>query len=83
LAACVLLSGVFLLAGSNPLQVTASTGVVIVLLSIVVSFLETSRRRERAFLANLGVRPFMLGMLFAAPAVVGEVAWRLGGAALR
>jgi hypothetical protein len=78
----VLLSGVFLLAGTNPVQLPVATGVEIVLLSIGVSFLETRRRRERAFLANLGVRPVMLGALFAGPAMLGEAALRLGGTAL-
>jgi uncharacterized RDD family membrane protein YckC len=78
-----MLSGVFLLAGTNPVQLSAAAGVEIILLSVVVSALETRRRRERAFLANLRVRPLMLGALFAGPAMVGEVALRLGGAAFQ
>jgi hypothetical protein len=76
-----MLSGVILLAGINPVRLSAIAGVEIILLSVVVSVLETQRRRERAFLANLGVRPLTLGVLFAGPAVLGEVALRLGGAA--
>ena len=77
------LSGVFLLAGTNPIQLSAAASAEIILLSIVVSALETRRRRERAFLANLGVRPLMLGALFAGPALLGEVALRLGGVAFQ
>jgi hypothetical protein len=78
-----LLSGVFLLAGTNPIQLSGAAGVEIMLLSVAVSFLETRRRRERAFLANLGVRPLILGALFAGPAMIGEIALRIGGAAFR
>jgi hypothetical protein len=78
-----MLSGVFLLAGTNPVQLSAAAGVEIILLSVVVSVLETRRRRERAFLANLGVRPLILGALFTGPAMLGEVALHLGGAAFR
>lgn len=78
-----MLSGVFLLAGTNPVQLSAAVVVAIILLSVVLGFLETHRRRERAFLANLGVRPLVLGALFAGPAMIGEVALRLGGAALQ
>jgi hypothetical protein len=83
LAARALLSAVFLLAGTNPLQLSAAAVVEIILLSVGLSFLETHRRRERVFLANLGVRPLVLGALFAAAAMTGEVALRLGGAVLR
>ena len=78
-----MLSGVFLLAGTNPVQLSAAVVVAIILLSVVLGFLETHRRREGAFLANLGVRPLVLGALFAGPAMIGEVALRLGGAALQ
>ena len=79
----VTLSGVFLLAGTNPVQLSAAAGAETILLSVVVSLLETRRRRERAFLANLGIRPLMLGALFVGPAMLGEVALRLGGAAFQ
>ena len=83
LAIRVTLSGVLLLAGANPIQLSAAAVVEIVFLSVVVSLLETHRRRERALLANLGVRPLLLGALFAGPALIGEVALQLAGAALQ
>ena|SRR5689334_14186861 len=83
LIARAMLSGVFLLAGTNPFRLSAIVAVEIVLLTGAVSFIETHRRRERALLANLGVRPLILGALFAAPALIGEVTLRLGGTAFR
>ncbi len=77
-----MLSVVFLLAGINPVRLSAMTAVEIILLSVVVIFLDTYRRRERAFIANLAIGPLMLGTLFVAPAVLGEVALRFGAAAL-
>lgn len=79
----VSISGVFLLAGFDPATLSAAPTLAIVFLSIFVCLLETGRRRERALLANLGIHPLMLGALFAGPALIGEIAVRLGGAALR
>ncbi|MCC6930949.1 MAG: hypothetical protein IT359_18305 [Gemmatimonadaceae bacterium] len=79
----VTLSGVFLLAGTDPLQLSGAAVVGISLLSVVLSFLETWRRRESALLANLGIRPLVVGACFAWPAVFGEIALHLGGAAFR
>lgn len=83
LATRAMLSGVFLLAGLDPLRLSTAAAVGTILLSVAVSFLETRRRRERAFLANLGVRPLVLGALFAAPALFGEVALRFGAFTIR
>jgi hypothetical protein len=82
LATRVMLSAVLLLAGTNPVRLSAAVAVAIVLLTVVVSLLDTHRRRERALLGNLGIRPLLLGALFAGPALIGEVALRLAGAAL-
>lgn len=82
LVARTMLSGVFLLAGMNPARLSSAAVVGIILLSVGLSFLETHRRRERAFLANLGVGPLVLGALFAGPAMIAEVALRIGGAVL-
>jgi len=71
-----MLSVVFLVAGTNPVRLNVGAVVEIILLSVGVSFLETKRRRERAFLSNLGVRPLTLGVLFAGPAIIGEFALR-------
>lgn len=79
----VLLSGVFLLAGINPFQLSGAVGVEVIVLSVALSFLESRRCREGLFLANLGIRPLILGALFTGPAVIGEVALHFGGSALR
>lgn len=83
LATRAMLAAVFLLAGSNPLRLSAAVVLEVILLSVVVSFLNTHRHRERALLGNLGVRPFMLAILFAGPALIGEAALWLGAAALQ
>ncbi len=54
----------------------------VVVLSVVVCFVETNRNRERALLANMGVRPVAVGALFAVPALVGEIVLRAVGAAV-
>jgi len=77
-----LVCGVFLFVGTNPLQLSAAAIVGIVVLSVVLGFVETYSRRERVFVANLGLRPLWLGGLFAAPAIIGEVVLRFVGAAL-
>ena len=77
-----LVCGAFLLVGTNPLQLSLVAEVGIVVLSVVLGFVETYGRRERVFLANLGTRPIFLTALFAAPAMLGEVALRVVAAAL-
>jgi hypothetical protein len=81
LATRVAVTGVVLLAGASPLRLSVATAAEVILLSGIMSVLETHRRRERALLANLGVSPFLLGALFLGPALVGEIALRLGGTA--
>ena len=81
LATRAALTAAMLLAGTNPARLSAAAAVEVILMSVVVSFVDTHHRRERALLANLGVRPIALGVLFAGPALLGEIALRLGGAA--
>ena len=78
LATRALITGVFLLAGTDPFQLSTAVVVELILLSVVLAFLDTYRHRERAFIANLGIRPFVVVVLFATPALVGEVALWLG-----
>jgi hypothetical protein len=77
-----LITGAFLLASTNPVLISAAAIVGIIALSVIVGFLDTRRHRERAFLANMGVRPLHLSVLFAGPALLGELALRLVGASL-
>ncbi|MDQ3243269.1 MAG: hypothetical protein M3Q09_06050 [Gemmatimonadota bacterium] len=81
LATRALMTGVFLLAGTNPLQLSTAVVVELILLSVVLAFVDTYRHHERALIANLGIRPFVLVILFAAPALIGEVALWLGAGA--
>lgn len=75
-----LVSGAFLYLGTNPLHLSAVAVVGIVVLSIVLGFADTYVRRERVFLANLGLRAVLLSTFFAAPAMIGELVLRVVGA---
>lgn len=73
-----ILTVVFLLGGVDPSRLSFVAIGEVVLLSVIVSFVETYRRHERALLGNLAVRPLTLAVLFAAPAILAEVVIRLG-----
>jgi hypothetical protein len=81
LLARALLTLGFMQAAIDPFRLSAVAFVTVVVLSVALGFLEIRRHRERALLGNLGVSPFMLGALFTGPALVGEIAIRLGMAA--
>lgn len=74
------LSGVFLLAGTDPLRVTPWTLCAIVALCVAVSIVELRRRHERALLGNLGVDALALGVLLIVPPLAGELVVRALGA---
>lgn len=76
------LTGALVLAGGDALKLSTTTLVAVVLLIVALGWIETRRRREGALLANLGVSPFALSVLFAAPALLGEFVIRLGAAVL-
>ena len=82
LATRAIIGNVLLLAGSSPFRVSAVGSVEIAALSVGVSVLETFRRRETTLLSNLATPPVALGLLFATPAILGELAIGLvaGGA---
>lgn len=67
------LSGVFLLARTDPLRPTPSTECAIVVLCAAVSRVEVRVRHERALLGNLGVDSFALSILLLVPPLVGEL----------
>ena len=71
----------FLWADIDPLQLSLGIALQVIVLSVVVGFVDVSRRRERALLGNLGIGSRPLGAMFAGPAVAGEVAFWLGVAA--
>jgi hypothetical protein len=75
-----MLSAVFFLADVDPIHLSVPAAIEVVVLSVVVCFVDTYRNRERALLANMGVRPLAIASVFAAPAVVGEIALRAIGA---
>ena len=78
LATRAVVSIVFLFGQVNPLDFSVSGSVRMVAIAVCVSFLETHRRGERALLANLGIRPQMLAVLFVVPALIGEIGLYLG-----
>lgn len=62
------------LAASNFARVSAGAIVPIVCLTVVVGFIDTRRRHERALLGNLGIGAVTLAVLFALPPLVAEIA---------
>lgn len=74
------LSGVFLLARTDPLRVTPWTLCAIVALCAAVSVVELHRRHERVLLGNLGVNAVALGVLLIVPPLAGELVVRAFGA---
>lgn len=75
----------FLIAGARAGAFGLSPGFTLqmILWSVVLSFVDTRRRGERALLGNLGVHPATLGALFAGAAIIGEGTLWLAGAVLR
>lgn len=72
----------FLLGGTDPVRLSTSVTVALVVLTVAICFLDTYRHRERAFLGNLGVGPLLLTTMFVTPALLGELALRLVDAML-
>lgn len=62
------------LAATNLVRLSAAAIGPVVCLTVVVAFVDTGRRRERALLGNLGVGPLTLAALVAAPPLVAEIA---------
>lgn len=78
----VAITGVILLAGGNAIEFSTAASVEVVILIVALGWVETLRLRERALLGNLGVSPLVLSSFFAGPALLGELALRIAGAAL-
>jgi hypothetical protein len=74
IATRALISVVFFFAKINPFDMSAGSSIEIVLVSVALCFLDTRRRREDVLLGNLGVTRPVLGVLFAIPAILGEIA---------
>ena len=64
------------LAGGSPLQLSAATSLEVVAISVILGFVEFSRRRERALVANLGVSRLVLFWMYLFPASLGELGAR-------
>ena len=73
------LSGLFLLAGTDPLRVTPLTGAAILVACAAVSVVEMRLRREWDLLGNLSVGHGALALLVCTPPLVGELAVRALG----
>ena len=74
------LSGLFLLAGTDPLRVSPLTLGAVVGFAAAVSVVELRRRRERDLLGNLGVGAVALAALVIVPPLTGELLLRAVGA---
>lgn len=73
----LLISGVMLSAGGNPLAVSPVVILYIVLICAGVNVAEVKRRHELALLGNLGVSYVQLAVFFTVPAIAGEMVLRL------
>lgn len=62
----------------DPIELSISASVGVVLLIVALGWIETRRRRESALLANLGVSPLLLSACFAGPALSAEFLLRFG-----
>jgi hypothetical protein len=82
IVARVAIAGALVLAGSDALKLSTAALVAVVMLIVALGWIETSRRREGALLANLGVSPVLLSVFFAGPALLGEFVLRFGAALL-
>jgi hypothetical protein len=65
------------LAGTNPLHPTFTTTMLIVGVSAVLGVVDMHRRHERALLQNLAVSRTSFLVLFAGPALLGELCMSL------
>lgn len=72
------ISGILVLAGAEALELNTAATVEVVLLIVALGWIETFRHRERALLGNLAVSPLLLSTFFAGPALLGELALRIG-----
>jgi hypothetical protein len=61
-------------AGTDPFHFSLAALVAVVGITVAVCFVDVRWHRESIFLANLGVSPLALGMLFLVPVVAGEIA---------
>ena len=69
-----LVSAVAALAGTDPLHLTPASIMLLVGGSLALGVVDVLRRHERALLENLAVSRTALGVFFAGPAVLGELA---------
>lgn len=74
------LSGVFLLAGTDPLRLPPLTLAAVVVLAAAVNLVELRRRREYDLLCNLGLGAVPLAALVIAPPLTGELLLHVVGA---
>src|SRR4051812_28909375 len=81
-ASRAVLAVVLLYSQVDPVRLTRTAAIEVILLSVAAGFVEIRARHERALLANLAIRPSLLAYLFAAPAFVGEAAMRVMGLSL-
>jgi len=70
----LMIAVIMALAGGSAFDLSPMASLEVVAISVILGFVEVSRRRERALLANLGVSRPMLFWMCLIPASVGELA---------
>lgn len=68
-----LVSGLFLFAGADAIRLPVASVAQLVLFAVALCFLDTHRRHEWALLGNLAVSRGTLAVVFAMPAIAGEL----------
>ncbi len=76
-----LLTLLLLIGGTDPLNLSIQSTIVLVCVILSLGWIEIRRHRELALLGNLAIHPVILSVLLVAPAVAGEIAIRIGLAA--
>ncbi len=83
LAVRAMASVLIALAGGDPLAPSAGRSLLLVALTVVVCFVQSARTREWMLLGNLGVTPMSLAVVYALPALAGEIGLTVLGALVR
>lgn len=70
------LSGLFLLAGTDPLRLPIATTFGVLLLCVAIGYVEVHLNHERDLLGNMGIKRRTLAAFFLLPALLGELLLR-------
>lgn len=65
------------LGGGDPVHMTSGSSIMIVLGTLALCVVDVHRRHEWALLGNLGISRSVLTLIFAVPAIVGELGFAI------